>query len=355
MKVLDRYLGRVVILASLLALLVLLAVDLFFGFINEIQDIGRGSYGLGDVLIYLGLSVPGRIHELFPMAALLGTLLGLGNLAAGHELVAIRAAGVSVGRILLGVMKAGLVLLVLAGGIGEWIAPAADRMAQQQRGQAQSQRITHFSPYGFWARDGNLFIRIREVHPDGRLGSLEVFQLGEDGRLASAYRARTAEHADGRWHLQGVAGGRIGEGRLQLVQESRLQLETLLDPALLNVVMIEPGSLSARDLYRYVEYRRQNALETARYELALWQRLVAPFTSLVMLFLAVPFVFGPLRDRGAGQRLLVGVLVGLGYYLLSQTLSHSGQVYGLPPLLSVLAPPLLFLVWGAIQLRRVGG
>lgn len=353
MKVLDRYLGRVVILGSLLALLVLLAIDLFFGFINEIQDIGRGNYGLRDVLIYLGLSVPGRIHELFPMAALIGTLLGLGGLASGHELVAIRAAGVSVGRIVLAVLKAGLVLLVLAGGIGEWVAPAAEQMAQQQRSLAQSQRITHYSPYGFWARDGNHFIRIREVRSDGRLGRIEVFELGEQGQLVAAHRAEEAVYADGHWQLQGVSGGAIGDRRLSLVQDSRLELETLLDPALLNVVLIEPASLSASDLYRYIEYRRRNALETARYELALWQRLVAPFTSLVMLFLAVPFVFGPLRDRGGGQRLLIGVLVGLGYYLLSQTLSHAGQVYGLPPSLSALTPPLLFLGWGLVQLRRV--
>ena len=353
MKVLDRYLGRVVILGSLLALLALVAIDLFFGFINEIQDIGRGSYGLRDVFIYLGLGVPGRIHELFPMAVLIGTLVGLGGLAASHELVAIRAAGVSVGRIVLAVMKAGLVLLVLAGGIGEWVAPATGQMAQQQRSLAQSQRITHYSPYGFWARDGNHFIRIREVHPDGRLGRIEVFELGDEGRLVAAHRAQAAVYADGQWRLQGVEGGRIGERRLQLVQDIELNLKMLLDPQLLNVVLIEPDSLSARDLYRYVEYRERNALETARYELAFWKRLVSPFTSLVMLFLAVPFVFGPLRDRGAGQRLLVGVLVGLGYYLLSQTLSHTGQVYGLPPLFSALAPLLLFLAWGMVQLRRV--
>ena len=353
MKVLDRYLGRVVILGSLLALLALVAIDLFFAFINEIQDLGRGSYGLRDVLVYLGLSVPERIHELFPMAALIGSLLGLGGLAASHELVAIRAAGVAVSRIVLAVMKAGLVLLVLAAGIGEWIAPATGQMAQQQRSLAQSQRITHYSPYGFWARDGDYFIRIREVRRDGSLGRIEVFELGTAGRLAAAHRAEAAVYADGRWQLQGVEGGRIGDRRLQLVRDVELNLASLLDPGLLGVVLVEPEGLSARDLYRYIEYRQRNDLETQRYELAFWKRLVAPFTSLVMLFLAVPFVFGPLRERGAGQRLLVGVLVGLGYYLLSQTLSHTGQVYGLPPLLSALTPPLLFLGWGLIQLRRV--
>lgn len=353
MKVLDRYLGRVVIVGTLLALLVLLSVDLFFAFINEIQGIGQGDYGFREAVVYLGLTVPSRVYELFPMSALIGTLLGLGNLAANSELVAIRAAGVSVGRIILSVMKAGIVLLLISGIIGEWVAPVTERMAENQRTFAQTKRITYQSPYGFWARDGDYFIRIREIYADGTLGKIEVFELGDDGRLVSANRAEKAVYEDGHWRLSGVEGGSIGREGLKLVQHSELDWESLLDPKLLNVVLIKPESLSARDLYRYVRYRDLNGLETGRYELALWKRVVAPFASLVMLFLAVPFVFGHLREVGSGQRLLIGVMVGLGYYLLSQLMSHMGQVYGFNPLLSAVVPPLLFLGWGMYQLRQV--
>ncbi|MBI5041398.1 MAG: LptF/LptG family permease [Gammaproteobacteria bacterium] len=174
MRILDRYIGRTVIAGTLLALFILLAVELFFSFANEIQDIGKGRYTLTDAFVYVGLTIPRRVHDLFPMAALLGSLLSLGTLAANSELVAIRAAGVSVTRIALSVLKAGAILLVIAAAIGEWVAPRTEQLAQQRRVLAQSEAITFRSEHGLWARDGDRFINIKRILPDGRLAGVQV-------------------------------------------------------------------------------------------------------------------------------------------------------------------------------------
>lgn len=353
MRILDRYLGRAVVTGTLLALLILLAVDLFFAFANEVQDIGKGRYGLTDVFAFIGLTVPRRIYEMFPMAALLGSLLSLGALASSSELVAIRAAGVSVLRIAGSVLKAGAIPLLIVAAIGEWVAPHTEQLAQQQRSFAQSETITFRSDRGLWARDGRRFINIRNILPDGRLAEVEVFELGADNQLLAAMRAKSAAHTAGNWRLEDVRRGELHDDALKLTRARTLDWPSLLSPQLLNVVTIAPQDLSARDLYRYAQYMRDNGLDDSRYQLAFWQRLLAPFAALVMLFLSIPFVFGPLRSVSTGQRLLWGVLTGVGFYLVNQTLGHMGQVYGMPGVLSAALPPLLFLAGGVWVMLRV--
>lgn len=353
MNILDRYIGRAVVAGTLLALLILLAVDLFFSFANEVQDIGKGQYGLGEVFAFIGLTIPRRVHEMFPMAALLGSLLSLGALASSSELVAIRAAGVSVLRIAGSVLMAGMLPLLIVSAIGEWVAPQTEQMAQQRRSLAQSETITFRSDHGLWARDGKRFINIRTILPDGRLSGLQVYELGEQGDLLAVMRAETAAHAGSNWTLENVRRAEIAGDSFAQTLAPTLDWPSLLSPQLLNVVTIDPQDLSARDLFRYAQYMRDNGLDASRYDLAFWQRVLAPFAALVMLFLSIPFVFGPLRSVSTGQRLLWGVLTGVGFYLLNQTLGHLGQVYGLPGPLSAVLPPLVFLAGGAWVLNRV--
>ena len=353
MSILDRYLGRTVIAGTLLALLILLAVDLFFAFANEVQDIGKGRYGLAEVFIFIGLTIPRRVYEMFPMSALLGSLLTLGALASSSELVAIRAAGVSVLRIAGSVLLAGAIPLVLVAAMGEWVAPLTEQMAQQRRSVAQSETITFRSDHGLWARDGRRFINIRRILPDGRLAEVEVFELGEGSQLRAAMRAKTASLSGDTWQLKDVRRGELRENAVKLTRAKTLDWSSLLSPQLLNVVTIAPQDLSARDLYRYAQYMRVNGLDDSRYQLAFWQRVLAPFAALVMLFLSIPFVFGPLRSVSTGQRLLWGVLTGVAFYLVNQTLGHVGQVYGLPGAVSAALPPLLFLAGGIWVMRRV--
>jgi lipopolysaccharide export system permease protein len=155
------------------------------------------------------------------------------------------------------------------------------------------------------------------------------------------------------WRLKDVQRGDVQRSRLRAHARREPGLAQLLSPQLLSVVTIDPRNLSARDLYRYARYMRDNKLDAGRYELAFWRRVVAPIAGLVMLFLSIPFVFGPLRDAGTGQRLLWGVLTGVAFYLFNQTTSHLGLVYGLPPLLSALLPSAVFFGGGLWLMRKI--
>ena len=353
MRILDRYIGRTVIAGTLLALFILLAVDVFFSFAHEIQNLGKGRYMLGDIFAFIGLTIPRRVYEMFPMAALIGSLLSLGTLASSSELVAIRAAGVSVTRISLSVLKAGGILLVIAAAIGEWVAPWTEQIAQQRRAIAQTETITFRSDHGLWARGGNYFINIKKILPDGRLSGVEVYELSDDGSLKTTISAKTAEHIETGWRLRGAQQGTLKDNVLTLKKAKRMDIPTLLSPKLLSVVTLAPEDLSARDLHQYASYMRSNGLDSSRYDLAFWRRVFSPVSGLVMLFLSIPFVFGPLRSAGTGQRLLWGVMTGVAFYLVNQTMTHAGQVYGLPAPLSALLPALLFFAGGLWVMRQV--
>jgi lipopolysaccharide export system permease protein len=353
MNILDRYIARVVLIASLLVLLVIVALDSLFTLVTEFGDVGRGSYGILNVLEYLLLTMPHRVYELLPMAALLGSLLGLGMLASHRELVVMRAAGVSLWRLVQSVLYVGVVLMFVGILIGEFIAPVAEKLAQTRRAMLISEHIILRSDYGFWARDANRFVNIRQVLPGGKLGDLYIYEYDDDMRLQSVTHAVGGEYRDGRWLLEQVDQSEISAGQVSTRQLARSEWTSILTPDLLNVVSVSPTDLSAQELGSYIGYLRDNHLDTGSFELAYWGRLAWPLTGLVMIFLSVPFVFGPLRETGAGQRLLVGAMVGIGFYLINKTVGQLSLIYGVEPMVSTLLPLAAFAAAGAIGLSRV--
>ncbi|MDZ7749804.1 MAG: LptF/LptG family permease [Halofilum sp. (in: g-proteobacteria)] len=115
---------------------------------------------------------------------------------------------------------------------------------------------------------------------------------------------------------------------------------------------MSPASLPIWRLGPYVEYLEANRLEAGRFQLAFWQKIATPLSTLVMLLLALPIVFGSLRSAGTGQRVFLGSLIGIAYYLLSELFAHIGIVYGLAAPVAALAPAALFTVVGVAALRR---
>jgi Predicted permeases len=353
MNLLDRYLGKAIMAGTLMALLMVIGLEFIFALVEEVDDLGKGTYGILDALLYVILTLPRRIYELFPMMVLVGSLLGLGGLAGNSELVVIRAAGVSLARIVWSVMKTGLVLFLVASSLGEVVAPESERLATTLRAEAQHKSVALQSDFGLWARNGRMFIHARQLLPEGQLGDLLVFRFDDHHQLKSTFRAALAHYEAGRWHLQRVSGSRLDDNRIDTWSEAETAMDSLLNPELVKVVVVRPERLSAWDLHTYIRYLRDNGLATKRYELAFWIKLVAPCATLVMLLLAIPFVFGPLRSVGAGQRLLVGALVGMGFYVVNQALNHMGVVYGMNPFLSASLPALVFLAVGLWFIRRI--
>jgi lipopolysaccharide export system permease protein len=353
MKVIDRYIASVVAASTLVALLVVVGLDLFFTVIDQLNSVGTGGYTLGVMLQYVLLSAPQACYELFPMAALMGSLMGMGTLASHSELTAMRASGMSVWRITLAVLQIGVLMLVVAMVVGEWLAPAAEQYRQHLRAAAAGQGMSFLGGEGLWVRNQNRFINVRRVLDPDSLADLTVYELDDKEQLATTTHATHAQFSDGHWVLYGVQQSTFGKDRVTTLHVGSQAWPLLVTPDLLANVTVEPKYMSTSDLSQLVDYLDRNGLDARHYRFAFWKRVMTPVSSLIMLFVAVPFVFGSLRSIGTGQRIFIGVLVGFGFYILSQVAGQMGLVYGLPPLLTMLFPNLVFLLLGIRAVRRL--
>ncbi|MDQ2696531.1 MAG: LPS export ABC transporter permease LptG [Pseudomonadota bacterium] len=349
----DRYIFRVVLGSSLVALLVLMGLETFFTLLTELEDVGKGAYGVNDVLHYLLLTFPSRIYLIFPMALLLGGLMGMGALAGSSELIAMRAAGVSILRLVLAALQAGVALSLVMALVGEYVAPRLERQAKEMRSAVQAKQITIRKGRGFWARDGNNFVQVRSILPGVKLGDIYIYELDDTFDLKSVTWAKGARFENGRWVLEGVSRSYMQPESVATDSVVRIAWTSLISPRLLEVLATEPEDLSMRDLRAYIGYLQANGLDTGSHELAFWSKVLGPLAHLTMLFVAMPFVFVSQRKAGAGQRLVIGIFLGLLFFLANRMLGNTVLLYGYPPLLGALLPTLLFFAIGAVGLSRM--
>ncbi len=353
MTLLDRYLARAVIGGTLLVLLVLLSLAGFINLIGQLDNIGTGDYQLADAVVYVLLSLPLNMFDMMPVSALLGSLLGLGALASHSELIVARAAGVSIWRLARSAAIAGLVLLLIAAAVGEFIAPPAEQYSERYRAIAMHKDLGLSEGSSGWIKDGRIILNVDRLEGEDQAGGIYIFGLGDDQNLTSIATATSASvDAGQRWALEDYRETRLADDRLEAVVARQYVRETGVSPAVLSLSVIEPESLPARGMLRYVRYLQRNGLDPDRYEVALWSRLGLTASVAVMAVLGLPFVFGSLRSVGAGQRMLVGVLLGAGFFIGSRTLASSGTVYGLHPVVTGLLPVMALTALTAIGLVR---
>jgi lipopolysaccharide export system permease protein len=184
---------------------------------------------------------------------------------------------------------------------------------------------------------------------------LSIYELNAENELLSVTRAADAvfQPKEDHWRLSGLEIQRLSEQGVGIEIQQQSNMQGLLSPAMLDVVAIAPESMSIADLSSYVDYLESNGLEARKYEQAMWSKLVSPFATLVMVLLAVPFIFGSQRTMTAGHRILIGTMVGIGFHLLSQIFGYVGLVYEMNPVAAALTPTLVFFFAAIHLLRKV--
>lgn len=354
MRILDRYLAGAVIGGTLLALAVLLPLLGFFLLADEMDQVGVASYRFLDALLVMGLSLPRYAYQIFPIATLIGALVGLGALASRSELVAMRAAGISVARIVWSGLLGGALLAALAVVVGEFVAPASEQRGMELRRTALSGDAAQRTPYGFWAVDGGAYVNIREIQSGTSLKDIFIYQVdGEAGTLVATHAER-ARYVDGQWVLEGLARSRVGPAGVEVERLPNSGWSSMLDPSLLKLVVLDPQMLPAWGLWRYIRFMTSNEQDATAYEVVFWGKVVHPLLTLSMVLVSVPILLVSARSRGIGSRIFAGVLVGILYYLVSRTFTYLALIFGLSPLAAALIPPLLFISGATVLLRRVG-
>jgi lipopolysaccharide export system permease protein len=355
MTILQRYIAQTILASTVLVLLILLGLYTFMDFITELDDLGKGQYQIGDIASYIALSMPKRIYELLPVAALLGSVLGLGNLASQSELVVMRAAGMSVAQINKAVMIVAVSLMVVAVFIGEVLRPPAEQKAREIQSIAQSGEVGAESDHGFWSRDGSHFNHIEQILPDGRFAGISIYEFDTENRLRIITESETAEYddEDDSWLLSDIVQSTLDEQGVQIRSIEHARWKSQLNPGMVNVVVVPPEFLPVWSLIQYVSFLKQNHQSVEKYQMAFWMKIMMPISSAVMVFLAVPFVFGPLRSSPIGGRILAGALVGIGFHLFNQSFQHLGLVFGVLPWLAAAFPTVVFACIGYYMMQRV--
>jgi lipopolysaccharide export system permease protein len=351
--ILSQYMMRAILATTSLVLVVLLALAGLFEFIAELDDT-RGDYQTPRVILYTLLRLPQLAFEMLPVAALIGSLLGLGALAANSEIIVMRASGLSIRKMSGMVAMTGAVLLVITALLGEFIGPPLDYFARNMRLEARFGQDEDRLGNATWVRDGPVILHLERVSSEFEFGSIYLFLLDENHGLASIARAENSGiDKEDRWVLENLRETRFEGDGVQVV-ESTLAIEDFnIDAETLGISLVKPQSLSGRGLVSYIAYLKRNSLDARRYETELWYRIARTATVLIMPVLALAFVFGSLRTGGAGARLMIGVVIGLSYYLASEMLANSGQVFNFDPAVIAWLPSALLAVITLIALNRI--
>ena len=357
---LTRYLARSVLLSTLAAWAVLLGFVTMIDFVSELRDVGKESYTLSHAVLYMLLTTPRRMYEMFPTIAVIGSLLGLGGLAARSELTVMRAVGLSKLQMGVAALVPLLALTALMAVNIETIGPAGEQRAQELA-NAKSRQLIMARYSGLWAREGNLFLNARgnsAPHTEnGRswveLEDVRLYQFDDKGRLQSLANARKAIHTAEGWTLQDVERTYFDARSVRVVKVARERWDTELDDSTLAAQLARPRYLSSTELRSNIEYMRRNQLDAMRFESAYWSRWFYPFNVIVLCLATLPFAFGSLRSGGFGKRLFIGILIGIGALLVQRMFVGLADVYRFDVRWAFLLPPLLILAvcWGWLAKR----
>lgn len=338
MKVFDRYIALVLGQQFVYALGALVAIFSVLTFAEELGGADTRAYGVSWAGWFVLMTMPALAHSLFPASALLGTVMGLGQLTRYQELVALQAAGVSRTRLAWSVFGLALVIALVGVVLGEVIAAPLSQRAHARRALAESGGRTLSTTAGLWVRDGSRFVNIADLRPDGSLGDLYVYDFDDVHTLRRFTHAGSATREGERWTLADVQESVFKDDGATTRRATSEEWSDPLNAARLETLWLHPEDVSTAELYRTISWVQRHRQNPLRYQLAFWRRISAPLYTVLMMMLSFPIVLmsGP-RAR-IGEYIVRGAIIGIGFQMLQQTFTNFGLVAGMPPLLTAFAP-----------------
>ena len=380
LKVLGCYVRRNALLAIIGAVVGLWALQLIFSYLSELDSLDD-SYTMSEAIKYIFYRSPYFLEQFIPTGALLGAVVGLGLLANKSELVVMRAAGVSIYRIVGWVLQPALIFVLLALAINQFVLPHSNQLAKEINDEDSRSLVT--SVRGYWtvqprfenAQDGStkpagsdiLYIDYADVQGD--IGEVKRWHLDNDGNLQTAIHAKDGQYV-GRQALDSSSGTPSGQYRYewQLNDMTTLSInqgfesskavfasDTLslpFAPESVYLLTRKAEDLSLTQLYEHRQFMRGQGNRSLEHELAFWQKLLSPLSILSLVIVACSFVFGSLRTHSLGLRIVVALLFGLLFSYVQDLVGFISLATGFSPLLMVLLPILGSAALGFYLIKR---
>ena len=342
MKILDFYLARSVLIGVIVALLIVGAID-WLG--DLFYQVGRmnSEDKFSNVLMLTLLDIPHKLFEFLPSSLLIGALFSLGQFAASSELVAVGAGGYS--RLRVGIISciSGLLITIILSVIVEIYAPINDKISLALK-QDEKENILLASDESYWVRDQNRFIRIGRAVSQDLLSDLEIYSFKQNGEVEAISEAESASRKQDSWQLNNYRSSQFSANKVIAETADTHLVSKLFLSSFLQSVTSDPFKMSVQRLYEYIYYLEENHLDASEYKVALYKRMAVPFVGMAMMLLALPLVFRPRQLGGAGQRLLIGIVIALVVYIVVEVIANGAVVYQLSPILVAFLPVLIIML-----------
>lgn len=350
---LTWYLGKVILSMIVLTLVLVLGIEWIFDLVNELKQVGVGDYSLPQALFFLLLNSPAKLYDFFPLCALIGTIMGLGVLAGHGELTAMRAAGHSIGNIAFKIMKSAFVITLLVTLLGEYYIPSWQNTAQKQKAYALSKGQALQTEKGAWLRDGKDFVHIDKIEKN-KLTGVTRYQFDDKMQLHTTVFAKEADFQQNHWVLKDIQETQINDEQITKKNIDTQDWHSHIQPTVIQIVGNKGADkLSFQELSQTIAYRQSSGLAVSQFKLIWWQKLTQPLASMLMIFLAIPFVFGPLRSSSLGVKMVVGISLGFVFFSFNKALGPIAIVYNWPAWLAVFTPSVLFSLLAAWVMKKV--
>jgi len=352
--IIARYLAKEVIAGTALVLVALLMLYAFFDLIFELPQLGKGGYRLPQIFLFVWLSLPGHVYQLFPISALIGTIYALTQLSTHSELTVMRSSGYSLRMIMGLLIVVGVLFAMINFVFGEVVAPYSDRVAQKYRLQSMNALVAQEFRSGLWVKDARTFVNVQEMLPDTSLRNLKIYEFDDQYRLKSISLAKRGEYrGESTWKITDVDQTMFSGDGVSLKKLAEATWNSVVTPEILSVLLVVPENMSVWNLFTYIEHLRENRQKTSRYEIAKWTKLIHPFALLVMMVLALPFAIYQRRSGGLSSRIFIGIMLGIGFYLLNRLFSNLGVINDWDPLISAALPTFMFFLLAVAMMRYV--
>ena len=291
--ILPRYVIRSALLAMTGAVLGLWLLQTIFSYLSELENI-TDSYTLKDALYYIFYRSPYFLVEFIPTGALLGAVIGLGLLANNSELIVMRAAGLSLYRIIGWVMLPATLFVLLALGVNQFVLPTANQYANAVKTEQTEQRLITIN--GYWSvnqiDNRQEVVYISRATNQGELGEVKRYDF-MDGNLTGALRAGSGTYQPDEakdsvytWRLNDIDEVAISSLGVDKAHSDERLLSLPIAPKDVHLLTREPEDLSLTDLVAHRQLMKYQGSRSLRHELAFWQKLLSPFAilSLVQIY-----------------------------------------------------------------------
>ncbi len=325
----------------------------FFDFIQEINDLGKGTYNMFTIFSYVALSIPGHVYEIVPIAVLIGSMYTMGQLSENSELTVIRSSGFSIKRIAYTLSLTGLFFTLFTFAVGDLVTPITEKKAQQIKITAKDAIVTQEFKSGLWIKDNNSFINIEHVLPDSSLSEIHIYEFDKTFRLRTITNAKKGSFKNSEWKLDDINQTIFDKDKVSTNSLKSAIWKSLIKPEMMNVLLVSPEKMSSISLINFIKYLKNNKQKVTKYEVALWGKLIYPLASIVMVLFAIPFGFFQERSGGKNFKIFLGILIGIFYQIMNSSFRYIGLLNDWQPLTCALMPTLIFFLVGMVMIYKI--